>query len=199
MDVGCGLGESVRLWKRRYNSSPDSLGVNISPAEVDEAWSRGVENIIVGDAAELPASDSSVDAVLAVDSAYHFRPSRLEFFRETFRILRPGGVFGAADIVAGGGDTHSWRRLAICGIVGIPHENVISIESYKLALSDAGLSERVSVRDVTEHVTGGFSNGAWTTSWTVRSVAWLLGRFMEHADLRFIIVAARKPRATPVP
>ncbi len=40
-DVGCGFGESLRLWRRRYASHAASVGINASPAEVAEATARG--------------------------------------------------------------------------------------------------------------------------------------------------------------
>ncbi len=48
---------------------------------------------IVGDATRLPIADQSIDRVISVEAAFHFR-SRRAFFDECFRVLKPGGAAG---------------------------------------------------------------------------------------------------------
>jgi len=52
---------------------------------------------VVGDAARLPIADGTVDGVISVEAAFHFR-SRRAFFDECYRVLRPGGVLSTSDI-----------------------------------------------------------------------------------------------------
>jgi SAM-dependent methyltransferase len=52
---------------------------------------------VAGDATRLPIADGSIDGVISVEAAFHF-PSRLAFFRECARVLRPGGIITWSDV-----------------------------------------------------------------------------------------------------
>ena len=196
VDVGCGMGDSLRFWTQRYGAHPTSLGVNIDEAECREARLRGISQVFQGDATALPVEDGTMDAVIALDSAYHFN-TRLDFLAEASRVLRPGGIFGAADIVSTNSSSvisHPWRCRIVCAIVGIPLANAHSAEQYESSLRSVGLSESVHLTDVTDFVTGEFAAGKWTDNLTVRAVAWLLGFLMRSGNLRFVIVGAAKAK-----
>ena len=52
---------------------------------------------VAGDAARLPIADGTLDGVISVEAAFHFR-TRKAFFDECYRMLRPGGVLSISDI-----------------------------------------------------------------------------------------------------
>ena len=52
---------------------------------------------VAADAARLPVADGTIDGVISVEAAFHFR-SRQAFFAECYRVLRPGGVLSMSDI-----------------------------------------------------------------------------------------------------
>ena len=52
---------------------------------------------IAADAVRLPFTDGSLDGIISVEAAFHFR-SRKAFFAECYRVLRPGGVLSMSDI-----------------------------------------------------------------------------------------------------
>jgi erythromycin 3''-O-methyltransferase len=52
---------------------------------------------LAGDAVRIPLADLSVDGIISVEAAFHFR-SRRTFFEEARRVLRPGGVLTTSDV-----------------------------------------------------------------------------------------------------
>ena len=94
LDVGCGTGQSRRLYAdrcRRY------LGVDLSAAALRRASARFPSSAwIRGDASRLPLADGQFDVVAFSSVLHHiddFRPT----LREALRVLRAGGYAFAFD------------------------------------------------------------------------------------------------------
>jgi len=99
VDVGNGLGTQDPLIAETVG--PRRLvAVNITEWQLAAGRDRLREAAaapVVGDAARLPIADGTVDGVISVEAAFHFR-SRRAFFDECYRVLRPGGVLSTSDI-----------------------------------------------------------------------------------------------------
>ncbi len=99
LDIGNGLGTQDPLIAEVLR--PRRLvAVNITQAQLSAGRDRlrqAAAAPVVGDACRLPVADASVDGVISVEAAFHFR-SRRAFFEECFRVLRPGGVLSTSDI-----------------------------------------------------------------------------------------------------
>jgi SAM-dependent methyltransferase len=99
LDVGSGLGVQDRVIAEV--ARPRRLiALNITESQLREGRARLTEagaNPVVGDAIRLPLAEGSVDGVISVEAAFHFR-SRRQFFAETRRVLRPGGVLTMSDV-----------------------------------------------------------------------------------------------------
>jgi SAM-dependent methyltransferase len=99
VDVGNGLGTQDRLIAELIRPR-QLVAVNITEWQLAAGRDRLLEAAaapVVGDAAQLPIADQTVDGVISVEAAFHFR-SRKTFFDECYRVLRPGGVLSISDI-----------------------------------------------------------------------------------------------------
>ncbi|HYB16057.1 MAG TPA: methyltransferase domain-containing protein [Streptosporangiaceae bacterium] len=99
LDVGNGLGTQDRLIAEVVR--PRRLvAVNITEWQLAAGRDRlkqAAAAPVAGDAVRLPVADGTVDGLISVEAALHFR-SRKAFFDECYRVLRPGGVLSMSDV-----------------------------------------------------------------------------------------------------
>lgn len=91
LDCGCGTGAMIELLSQKY---PDKryTGLDLSEKMIQVANRRKRDNMtfVVGDCEEIPFQDESFEVVLCSMSFHHY-PDPERFFRNVFRVLRPGG------------------------------------------------------------------------------------------------------------
>jgi SAM-dependent methyltransferase len=94
VDLGCGPGDLVVEISRRLRDAR-IVGVDVSPSMLlwagRHATTDGRVRFLVGDAANLPFDDASVDLVVSTLSLHHWSEAA-DVFAEVARVLRPAGV-----------------------------------------------------------------------------------------------------------
>ena len=101
-DVGCGFGGTLAAVDAGHRGMT-LLGLNIDPRQLAVCASLrpapgNTLAWIQADACALPLADASVDRLLCIEAMFHFS-SRRRFFAEAARVLAPGGVMVASDIL----------------------------------------------------------------------------------------------------
>lgn len=105
LDLGSGGGIDCFLAAKKVGDSGHVIGVDMTPEMVSQArnniMKHGYKNIEfrLGEIENLPVADESVDVIIS-NCVINLSPDKPRVFSEVFRILRPGGRFSIADMIA---------------------------------------------------------------------------------------------------
>ena len=98
LEVGSGRGGGCD-YIMRYLHPRKTVGVDLLEEAIsicNNVFASEDLHFIQGDAESLPGEDSSFDVVINIESSHTFS-SLGRFYREVYRVLRPGGWFAYAD------------------------------------------------------------------------------------------------------
>lgn len=89
-DIGCGYGETARLFASRYGVSVEGVTISENQFRLAAAHSRPGVSISLCDWLQNSFPDRHFDCAYAIESTEHMG-DKGRFFSEAFRVLRPGG------------------------------------------------------------------------------------------------------------
>ena len=135
VEVSCGRGGGAAHLAHVYRPA-EYIGIDISEQNVGLASRRfdRMPNLrfMVGNAEALPLEDASCDALVNVEAS-HLYDDPARFFREAFRVLKPGATFFHADL--------AWKDkdpAAMIGAAGFTLQSVEDITRNVLRFSRRG-------------------------------------------------------------
>ncbi|KAL7336345.1 S-adenosyl-L-methionine-dependent methyltransferase [Rhodotorula toruloides] len=209
-EVGYGSGDSTLLLAREF--SPKSyVGLTSLQSQCETAKRRAAEaglpadrfRLLQGDAAsdltQFPSS--SVDAVLAIDCAYHFN-TRSSFLSSAHTLLSPGGSLSLTDLLLPSTPLSLSSLLLLrllFYLANAPWSNFLTPASYQAQLEAHGFEQPVDGVDLVEfeeRAEDGIEclrlgdQGSRKTGATARSTTCI------SADLIDCIVSSVVPRAS---
>lgn len=154
LDVGCGIGGPACHLASLSGAhirglTPNARQLQLARKLADDAGLADHVSFDQGYASALPYPDNYFNVVLFFESPCHF-PDRDQFFREVWRVLRPGGRLAGEDWLAMDGlsPSDSARYIdPICSTWAIPQLGTRT--GYATAMAAAGLAvtEAVDLRD----------------------------------------------------
>lgn len=200
LDVGFGFGDQELYWMETVGPAR-IVGVDISPYHIKIARRRikaveGVE-LQLGSATDLRFPDGTFDKVVSIEAAFQFG-CRDTFFRQAWRVMRPGGRLVLTDLIPRQASGHALNQVS-------PEHNQISIKDYAAKLEAAGFTgvQVTSLRDAVcvpycAHIAKMTADPASNLNWFNR---WFLsgrGNPALYEGLDYIIATADKPRLAEV-
>lgn len=162
IDAGSGLCAPAIHWAKKYPKLR-IFSLNIYADQIDEAQ-RWIDRFSLQDrimqhrqnASEIMFSENSFDAVLALESAFHFN-TRKDFFRESHRVLRQGGILALADMLPHANVSEHEPGYKNIKHYRIAKENLVCVFDYIRELDHVGF-EIISYKSIRTSVYPYFYN-----------------------------------------
>lgn len=148
LDIGCGLGGCDIVLAGKYGAQVIGLDIEAPLIEqgrqrVAKAGLSGRVELRLTRPGPLPLPDESVEVVFGKDSWLHIEDKR-SFFKEIFRVLKPGGLLTASDWLRSE-QPYSEAMYYFFKMEGLTYY-LDTLENYEAMLRELGF-EQVKVTD----------------------------------------------------
>ncbi len=164
LDLGCGGGIDCFLARKQVGDTGYVIGVDMTPEMIklarENAQKGGYSNVEfrLGEIENLPVADNSVDVIVS-NCVINLSQDKKKVFRETFRVLKPGGRLSISDVVATAQLPQQIRQDPdlIAGCIG----GAESVEDIRTMLCDAGFHDiRMTPKDNSREIIGSWAPGS---------------------------------------
>ena len=143
LDLGSGAGLDCLLTAKRVGAEGRVIGLDMTPEMVEQARENAREMSMtnvefrLGEIEHIPLPDNSVDVIIS-NCVINLSPDKDAVFRESFRVLRPGGRLHVSDIVLMGeldakikNDLTSWASCISGALPQSEYLDKISAAGFK--------------------------------------------------------------------
>ncbi len=164
LDLGSGGGLDCFLAARQVGLGGSVIGVDMTPDMLHKARRNasegGYSNVEfrLGEIEHLPVADASVDVIIS-NCVINLSPDKAAVFRESFRVLRPGGRIAISDVVAIRllPESMATDAEAYCSCAG----GAVLVSDTEAMLRDAGFSAvQVTINPDSVDIIRGWQQGA---------------------------------------
>jgi SAM-dependent methyltransferase len=144
LDLGSGAGLDVLISARRVGPTGMAIGLDMTGEMLElaraHAAQAGVENVefVKGYIEEVPLADATVDVVVS-NCVLNLSGDKPKVFREASRVLRPGGRFAVADVIADS-DMDEATRADLAALTGCI-AGALTEPEFREGLAAAGFTE----------------------------------------------------------
>ena len=182
LDLGSGAGFDVFLAAKAVGKEGNVIGVDMTPEMLSKArlnQTKGDYTNVefrLGEIENLPVADATVDVIIS-NCVINLSPDKPRVFRESFRVLKPGGRVAVSDVVA---------------LAPIPEELRKEWALYTACIAGASLVDDVRVM----LAEAGFAGIRITPKGESREIvsAWFPGRKLEDFVVSASIEATKPVR-----
>jgi hypothetical protein len=167
-----------RLASGDVSTSTPNVEVFLADAGNPGSWDSKLKEIVYSGVANTKQSAKTQIWLLALDTMYHFKPSRMPLFECAYRDMQASIM--AFDLLMSD-NASLWDRFRLrlmCLFTGIPYSNFMTEKEYKAMLARAGYEEdRIEMQDISEHVFAGIAHYIRTKEAELRVYGMTLGKF----------------------